>query len=270
MKYRTLGKNTKMPMLGFGTWRLAGRVAFESVKHALAVGYRHIDTAAIYGNHQEVGRAIAQSGIARKEIFITSKVWRDKLRYSDVRAACRQALSELQIEYLDLYLIHWPNRSIPMVETLSALDSLKKDGFIKAIGVSNFDISHLKEALATGLKIVTNQVEFHPSFNQKELKKFCDEHHIVITAYSPIGQGKDLELTVVKNIAKKYKRSPSQVILNWLISKHIIAIPRSSHVSRIADNFKALEWEMSQEDVERIDSITIHERILHPPFAEFE
>ena len=270
MKYRTLGKNTKMPMLGFGTWRLSGEVAFATVKHALAVGYRHIDTAAIYGNHQEVGRAMAESGIARKEIFITSKVWWDQLRYGDVRVACRQSLCELQIEYLDLYLIHWPNRAIPMSETLSALESLKKDGYIRAIGVSNFDISHLKEALATGVKIVINQVEFHPSFNQKELKKFCDQQDIAITAYSPIGQGKDLELTVVKNIAKKYTRSPSQVILNWLISKNIIAIPRSSQFSRIADNFKALEWKMKQEDVDRIDSITIHERILHPPFAEFE
>lgn len=265
-----LTEKLEVPALGLGTWRLQGDQCLKAVSKALEIGYRHIDTADAYENHREVGEAIKKSNIPREEIFLTTKVWRDDLQQRDVLSAAKRFLEELQTDYLDLLLIHWPNPDIPIQETLEAFESLRAQGLIQGVGVSNFTIRHIKDALKTGVKINNNQVEFHPSLNQKELKAFCDDNDILLTAYSPIARGEDLELAVIQELAKKYDRPPSQVVLNWIIQKGMIAIPKSSKDEHILDNFKTLEWELDLDDVEKIDRVEGNNRVVHPSFASFE
>ncbi len=260
----------KIPLLGFGTWELTGAEGIAAITKALEVGFRHLDTADKYGNHKEVGQAIKNSGIPRSELFLTSKVWRSDLHYDDVLKAVKRFLKELDTDYLDLLLIHWPNKNIPLDETLSAMTQLKNDGLIKNIGVSNFTIRHLEEALKQNVEILTNQVEFHPSFNQKELKDSCDQHNILLTAYSPLGQGVDVKLPLIIELAEEYQRSPAQVVLNWFISKNIVAIPRTSKPERIEDMFKTMEWKLDPEDVHAIDNINTNTRLINPNFSEFD
>ncbi len=270
MKMVKLNENSEIPVLGFGTWQLHGDSCVRSVEYALGVGYRHIDTAESYDNQVEVGRAIRNSGVRRDDIFLTSKVWMTNLKKDQVVNACKKSLDEIDTEYLDLYLIHWPNRSVPIEETLEAMNELKESGLIRAIGVSNFTINHLKDALRSGVELNNNQVEFHPSLNQVELKEFCDENGVVVTAYSPIAQGKDLRIKVVKDLSNKYGKSGAQVILNWLRQKNIVAIPRSSNPIHIKDNFESLDWDLDQEDVREIDDIDRKRiRIVNPLFGDF-
>ena len=264
-----LKSGTSVPALGFGTWQLKGKTCYDSVRYALEVGYKHVDTAAVYENQREVGKAIVDSKLKREELFLTSKIWRSELAASKVRPACEEALADLGMEYIDLYLIHWPDKNIPIAETLEELNKLKTEGKIKHTGVSNFTIHHLKDVLATGVDVECNQVEFHPSLNQSELLAFCNEQKVVLTAYSPIAQGAELKLPEVIRLADKYKRSTSQVILNWIISKGMIAIPRSSTPKHITDNFKTLEWQLAAEDVAAIDKLNTNYRQVDPDFAEF-
>ena len=269
MKSLPLNAETSIPILGFGVWQLRDDECVQSVLKALEVGFRHIDTADRYGNHAQVAQAIKESGIDRNELFITTKVPPTDIQKETLIADAKRYLEELQMDYVDLLLIHWPNKDIPIQESLEAMQELKQQGLIKAIGVSNFTIRHLEEALATGIEVSNNQVEFHPSLNQKRLKEFCDQHEITITAYSPIAQGQDLELPLIQELATKYDRSPAQVILNWLMAKNIVAIPRSSKPERIEDSFKSTEWELSPEDVQRIDELNTDNRLVMPPHAEF-
>lgn len=270
MKTLRLNEQAQIPVLGFGTWTLTGQRCLTAVEHALQVGYRHIDTAEIYGNQKEIGQVLKASGLKRNEVFLVSKVWYSHLKKYDVLESCKLSLDELKTEYLDLMLIHWPNRGIPVAQTLEAMQALKEDGMIRAMGVSNFTVGHLKEALATGFEIAVNQVEFHPSLNQRQLKTFCDEHGIVITAYSPIARGEDLRLPEIIAIAETCGRSEAQVILNWIIERGMVAIPRSGNPRHIEDNFRCLEWKLSQEDLRRMDELNTDNRTVAPRFAEFD
>ena len=265
-----LNEEVKIPLLGFGTYQLEGKECYQAVRAALEIGYCHIDAAEDYKNQEFVGRAIKDSGIPRENLFLTSKVWWTNLKKRDVFEACYKTLEDLGVNYLDLYLVHWPNREIPFEETFSAMRELKERGLIKGIGVSNFTVHHLEDALKTKAEIVNNQVEFHPSFNQKEVKQFCDEKGILITAYCPLGQGRDLKLEIVKRIAEKYQRSPAQVILNWLRMKNIVAIPRSTKLDHIRDNFQSLTWKMEPEDVQLIDQAKQEEKIIQRWFGDFD
>lgn len=226
MKTIRLNVDAQIPILGFGTWQLNDTICVDAVKNALLTGYRHIDTADIYGNHLEVAQGIRESGVPRNEIFITTKVFFPDLHGDRVIQKCKHFLSELETDYIDLLLIHWPNKKIPIEETLHAMNSLKNEGKIKAIGVSNFTIQHLEKALATGVKITNNQIELHPSFKQKEMREYCKANNITVTAYSPLGQGVDLQIPLIQELARKYTVSPAQVVLNWIITQNVIAIPK--------------------------------------------
>lgn len=264
-----LTSDVTIPQIGLGTYQLTGDDCREAVAAALDVGYRHIDTASRYGNQVAIGEAVEESSVDREDVFITSKIWRDSLAGDAVREACEETLAQLDTDYLDLYLIHWPKEGIPVEETLAAMQELKEAGLIKSIGVSNFTIELLKEALETDVQIVNNQVEFHPTLYQKRLKEFCDNQDIVITAYSPLAQGKDIRLDLIEHIADKHDRSPAQVVINWLMQKGLVVIPRSKNPEHIKDNFKALEWKLDEEDMDAINDIGRFERVINPEFAQF-
>jgi len=271
MKSYKLNDNLSIPALGFGTWQLEdAKTCIEAVNIALEVGYRHIDTADAYHNHKFIKKALEKSSLKREELFITSKLWRGNYHKNDAIEAGKRALEELGIPYLDLFLIHWPDRTVSLMETLDALMTLKSDGLIKEWGVSNFTIHHLKDIIARGIKVANNQVEFHPSLNQKELKEFCDEQGILLTAYSPIAQGADLKLPTIQEIAKAHNRSESEVILSWLMQKNMVAIPKGSNREHIVDNFNSTTLELTREEMERIDNLNTDNRLIVPEWAEFD
>jgi diketogulonate reductase-like aldo/keto reductase len=259
-----------IPALGFGTWKLEEANAYKATLKALEIGYRHIDTADKYGNHKEVGQAILDSGVARKDIFLTTKVWYSELSPTKLNESVKRFLEELQTEYIDLLLIHWPNKGEPIAETLKAMERLKEKQTIRNIGVSNFTIHHLKDCLETGVEIVNNQVELHPTFGQFELEEFAKENGILITAYSPLGRGADLELPVLKEIAHKHNKSVPQVILNWIVSRGIVAIPKGTSEDHIKENFRALDFELSTEDVRAISDLDKGERLIDNGWSEFD
>jgi diketogulonate reductase-like aldo/keto reductase len=257
-----------MPVLGLGTWELTGNTCYNAVKIALKLGYTHIDTAEIYGNQSEIGNAI--SNFNRNNLFITSKVWYDNLHYNDVLIACEKTLEDLGIDYLDLYLIHWPNRNIPMRETFDALKELYDKGKVKSIGVSNFTIRHLKEALKISNLISVNQVEFHPFLYQKELLFFCEKHNIKIIAYSPLARTEVFSDKTIKTIANKYNKTPAQISLRWLLQKGIVVIPKASSKKHLKENLNVFDFEVSNEDMRKIDSIKTQKRLVNPDFTEFD
>ncbi|MEK7516970.1 MAG: aldo/keto reductase [Patescibacteria group bacterium] len=270
MKSLRLNQNTSIPILGLGTWKLRGDECTRAVLKALEVGYRHIDTADRYENHREVAAAIRKSRIKRGDIFLTTKIPPTDLSKETVLSNCDRYLEELDTSYIDLLLIHWPNHTIPIKETLSAMNELKLKGKIRAIGVSNFTIHHLEDAMRTDVEITNNQVELHPTFNQIQMKEYCDGKHIAITAYSPLGRASDLDIPLIQELSKKYEVTPSQVILNWIISKEVVAIPKSATPKRIEDNFKAITWSLEQNDIEKINHLEQNERLTNPPWSEFD
>lgn len=268
-----LNNNIEIPPIGFGTWKLTGNICKESIKIALETGYRHIDTAEIYGNEEEIGTAIKESNIPREKLFLTSKVWQDKLNYNKVIKSCSLSLKKLQTDYLDLYLIHWPDKYLNMEDILKAFKILYDEKKIKAFGVSNFTMNHLKDTLKIAnklnLPLTMNQVEFHPFFYQKELLEFCNKNNIKITAYSPLAQGEVFKNKTLIEIGKKYSKNPGQISLKWLLQKELIIIPRSSKKEHIMNNFD-LNFNILEEDMKKIDSININERLVEPGFAEFD
>lgn len=256
-------------MIGFGTWQLTGQENINPTEEALKAGYRHIDTADRYGNHREVGDALRNSGIDRQDIFLTTKVWHSRLHHDDVLSDVDRFLEELSTDYLDLVLIHWPNHEVPVSETLKALQECKEAGKIRAIGVSNFTKQHLEEALATGIEIVNNQVEMHPSFDQQELREYCAEKNISVAAYSPLRSG-DMDLPVIQELAAKYQKTPAQIILNWILSLDTIVLAQTSNPARMLENLSAPEFTMSAADLEKINSLPDSHRYNDPAFGEFD
>jgi len=268
MKTFELGTQ-KIPAIGFGTWKLTSTVCSDAVKMALDIGYRHIDTADIYDNHREVGIGINSTSVKRDEIFLTSKVWHTNLKKADVNDCAKRNLDELNTDYINLYLIHWPNRATNLQETIEALEELKQQNIIKEWGVSNFNQHHLQDCIVLGFKPANNQVEFHPSFYQRELKEFADKNNILLTAYSPLGQGIDLNLPIIVELSKKYSKSPAQIILNWINSKNIVVIPKATIFEPMKENFESIDFTIDDEDLKKIDSININKRLLEPEFSDF-
>lgn len=265
-----LNDGNQIPVIGFGTWQILGEDCTNAVLSALEAGYRHIDTADKYENHSEVAKALNRSNIKREELFITSKVWFDELNGDKLIAACNRFLEELQIPYLDLLLIHWPNREVGIQESMEAFQKLKENKLIKSFGVSNFNIHHLQDTIDAGFIPAIDQVELHPSMAQTELKNFADKNNIVLTAYSPLGQGGELDGPAILEIAQKYGKSPAQIIINWVVARGIIAIPKSSNPKRIKENFESFDFELTAEEIEKISSLDKNNRLISPAWADFE
>lgn len=254
-----------MPWLGFGTFKVTDeKQVVESVKEALRVGYRHIDTASIYGNEESVGQGIIESDIKRDEIFLVSKVWNTDQGYDSTLRAFEESLKKLKTDYLDLYLIHWPKEKNK--ETWKALERLYKEKRVRAIGVSNFKVHHLKELMADcEISPMVNQVEFHPQFLQTEIHEFCKNHNIQLEAWGPLMQGKVFEIELLNNLAKKYNRTVSQIVLRWDLQMGVVTIPKSINPVRIKENADIFDFEISDEDMKLIASLNTGERIGPDP-----
>ncbi|MEC1775724.1 glyoxal/methylglyoxal reductase [Bacillus mojavensis] len=257
-----LHNGVEMPWFGLGVFKVEnGSEATESVKAAIKNGYRSIDTAAVYKNEEGVGIGIKGSGVAREELFITSKVWNEDQGYDTTLAAFEKSLERLQLDYLDLYLIHWPGKD-KYKDTWRALEKLYKDGKIRAIGVSNFQVHHLEELLKDAeIKPMVNQVEFHPRLTQKELRDYCKKQGIQLEAWSPLMQGQLLDNDVLTQIAEKYNKSVAQVILRWDLQHEVVTIPKSIKEHRIIENADIFDFELSQEDMDKIDALNQDERV---------
>ncbi len=260
-----------MPKLGMGTFRLEGETAYQSVKMALEVGFRHLDTAQIYGNEAEVGRAIADSGIDRSELFITTKVWNAQLNQKEFIDSVHTSLKKLQLDYVDLLLIHWPSpeNGEPMHEYLTELKKAKESGLTRYIGLSNFTIANLTEAMQTlsAEDIFTNQVEVHPYLTNEKLRAFCQAQNIHITAYMPFAVGKVLKDAKIIELAEKYQVTPAEVVIAWELAHGMATIPSSTKRANLQANFKASELALSTEDIERIDDLNCGDRQAVPDFA---
>jgi methylglyoxal/glyoxal reductase len=251
----TLSNGVNIPWVGFGTFKVeSGEVTKEAVKKALEVGYRHLDTAKIYGNEESVGLAIKESGIPREEIFITTKVWNSDQGYESTLAAFETSLNKLGLEYLDLYLIHWPKEK--NIETWKALETLYQNKKVRAIGVSNFKIHHLETLMSqTDIIPMVNQVECHPQYPQNELKAFCEQHQIMLTAWGPLMQGQIFDQPIMIELAEKYNKSIAQIALKWQLQRGVIVIPKSITPSRIESNAKLFDFELLDEDMKLIESL---------------
>ncbi|KAI3645259.1 hypothetical protein MP228_011423 [Amoeboaphelidium protococcarum] len=246
-----------IPVIGLGVWKASQGEAYKAVLHALKVGYRHIDTAAAYENEEDVGRAIADSKIPREEIFVTTKLATSGQKDIDsARTAFKTSLKKLGLDYVDLYLIHSPQVG-PRLESWKALVQLKKEGLIKSIGVSNYNIHHLKEIEKAGLELpVINQIEMHPYLykTRKELVDFCNEKKIVIEAYSPLTHGKKIKDEKSTKMANKYGKSNGQMLIKWCIEMNFVVIPKSVNESRIEENFNVMDFKLKPEDLDEMNS----------------
>ena len=246
-----------MPVLGLGTFRTRnGKETREAVSWALEAGYRLIDTAAAYGNEEDVGEAVRKSGIPREEIFITTKLWNTDHGYDRALAAFEKSRQKLELDYVDLYLIHWPEGGLRN-QTWKALEKLLKDGKCRAIGVSNYTIRHLQELLKNSPTVpAVNQVEFHPYLYQKELLEFCNSHKIQLEAYSPLTKGRKLNDPELLSLASKYSKTSAQILIRWVLQKGVVAIPKSSRKERIEENAKVFDFSISDQDMRILDSFS--------------
>jgi diketogulonate reductase-like aldo/keto reductase len=263
-----LNNGLQMPWLGFGVWRIDdGQDTEHAVRSALEIGYRSIDTAAIYGNERSVGKAIRESGIPREDIFLTTKVWNDDQREKRTLAAFEESLKVLETDYVDLYLIHWPVEGCYQ-ETWQVMEEIYQDGRAKAIGVSNFLEHHLETLLRDSHTVPSvNQVEFHPLLVQPELLRFCQSHKIQVEAWSPLMQGQILTEPAIQKLAEKHQKTPAQIVLRWDLQHGVVTIPKSVHANRIAENSQIFDFELSQADMHLLDGLDEGKRVGPDPYT---
>lgn len=291
MKYVKLNTGANIPAIGLGTWKSNNGEVYHAIRWALKLGYNHFDCADIYGNQEEIGQAFSdafkEDNLKREDIFVTSKLWNNAHNPQDVLPALKQTLNELKLDYLDLWLIHWPVaqkkgtlvptndddmislQELPLSLTYKEMEKAQKDGLVKAIGVSNFGKNNLQHIIDECEIIpAVNQIELHPYLQQKELIEFCKKNMITITAYSPLGSGKHLnepnvlEDEIIKEIAQKLNITPAQVILSWHINQEIAVIPKSVHESRLRENIAALNILLDNDDIKKISSLNKNHRYI--------
>lgn len=260
-----------MPVLGLGTFRLKGQTVIDAVKSGLSLGYRHIDTAQIYGNEAEVGQAIAESGVPRAELFVTTKIWTEQLAGDRLITSLRESLAKLRMDAVDLTLIHWPSPggAVPLKETLDALREAKRLGLTRAIGLSNFTVAQMREAIQiVGVgELATNQVEIHPFLQNRVVVDFAKAQGLHLTAYMPLAYGKVMTEPVLIDIATRHDTTPAQVALAWLLQQGFTVIPSSTKPSNQAANLTAKALRLSDEDMARIAALDRGERLANPDFA---
>ncbi|MGE7218629.1 aldo/keto reductase [Priestia koreensis] len=259
--YTILHNGVHMPWFGLGVYKVEERqTAVDSVRMAIQHGYRSIDTASFYKNEESVGKGIHESGIPREELFITTKVWNTEQGYDETLAAFDQSLTKLGLDYIDLYLIHWPVKET-FKETWRALEKLYKDEKVRAIGVSNFNINHLERLLEDAtVKPMVNQVEYHPLLSQEELHQYCKENGIQLEAWSPLMRGQLLENPVLLDIANKYSKSTAQIVLRWDLQNGVVTIPKSTKEQRIVENASIFDFQLTDDEMKRISNLNENKR----------
>ncbi|MGM9933750.1 aldo/keto reductase [uncultured Clostridium sp.] len=253
--FKLLNNGVKMPSMGFGTYKSGNdEDTAKIVKYALETGYRQIDTASFYGNETGIGNGIKESKINREDIFLVTKLWNDDHGYENTMKAFNKSLERLQVEYMDLYLVHWPNKL--NAETWRAFEDLYKSGKVKAIGVCNFKIGHLEELKKTAeIMPMVNQVELHPQNSKNEMLDYCNKNKIQLVAWSPIMRGGIFSNELIIGLSEKYKKTIAQIVLRWHVQRGVIPIPKSSNEGRIKENFDIFDFELSTDDMEAINSL---------------
>ncbi len=264
-----LNNGVEIPILGLGTYLSgASRMTQTAILHALGAGYRHFDTAKFYRNEEDIGEAIRQSGVPRDDIFLTTKLWNSDQGYDSAIAACNQSLQKLRVDYIDLYLIHWPVTDIRM-ESWKAMETLLEEGKCRAIGVCNYTIKHLKELLNNAdIVPAVNQVEFHPFLYQKALLDFCRENGIQLEAYSPFAKGRKLNEPILASIGEHYNKTPAQVLVRWALEHRLVVIPKSSKKQRIRENADVFNFSITPEDMTVLNVLDENYRSAWDPTFE--
>lgn len=275
-----LNNGILMPGIGFGTWKIKDyNQVIDVVKNAIEVGYRHIDTASVYGNEEAIGIALKESCVPREDIFVTTKLWNSVRGYNETICAFNESLKKLQLEYIDLYLIHWPS---PLefrdcyqeknIETYQALEKLYSQGKIKAIGVSNFLKHHIEELKNfVSIPIAVNQIEFHPYYYDQETIEYCKQNDIIIEAYSPLGRGEILKDNTIADIAKKYNKSPAQICIRYAIDNQIVPLPKTISKQRMIENLNVFDFNLMKEDIDKIRNLSKDDKKIgaNPDTADF-
>jgi 2,5-diketo-D-gluconate reductase B len=260
-------QGAEVPALGFGTWQIEGADAREAVRDALEIGYRHIDTAKAYGNEREVGEGIRDSGVGREEIWLTTKVPHDEAEPNAVRQAAEGSLERLGTDYVDLLLLHWPSKEVPLEQTIVALDLIRRDGLARHVGVSNFPAGLLGRALDHA-ELLCDQVEYHPLLGQDRLLELAEDKDLILTAYSPLAHGQVLDEAALREIGDEHGKTAGQVALRWLLDQpRVSPIPKASSHERRVENFDVFDFELTDEDRERIAGLPKDVRTANPPWA---
>ncbi|MFP9062487.1 aldo/keto reductase [Natrialbaceae archaeon A-chndr2] len=256
MEYATV-RGEAVPAIGLGTYRLRGSECRETVQTALEIGYRHIDTAEFYENQAEIGTAIDTATVPREDLFVTTKVWKTNLEAESVHRSVKNSLEALDLEYVDLLLIHWPNEAVPVEETLEVMNHLQAEGLVRYVGVSNFSVTQLEEAIAASrTPILTNQVEYNPYVDRDALLEYCRNQDVLLTAYSPLAKGDVLEDETLVEIGDRYGKSPAQVALRWLVQQEgVVAIPKASSRDHLEANLDVFDFKLSREEMAQVGSL---------------
>ena len=245
-----------IPAIGLGTWELRGASCTKIVAEALRLGYRHVDTATMYGNEAAVGEGLRASGVPRDEVFVTTKVWLDDLRAAAFRRSVERSLKDVRLDYVDLILIHWPSDSVPLAETIGAMNKVKDDGLARHIGISNFTVAMVEEAVRlSAAPLVNNQVEMHPFLDQSKVIAACKRHGLSVTAYCPIARGSAAGNDVLRRIGKQHGKSGAQVSLRYLVQRGIIVIPRTSKPERLKENLAIFDFDLTPDEMAEIHTL---------------
>lgn len=264
-------KGAKVPVLGLGTWQADGGECYRAVLEGLAIGYRHVDTAQIYGNEAEVGEGIKDSGVRRESIWLTTKVWTDAFTKDALAPSVEKSLKKLGTDYVDLLLLHWPQPAVPLAESIGALLAVQQAGKAKHIGVSNFNTAQMEQAqkLAGG-RLITNQVEYHPFLNQNKVLAAAREQGMFVTAYSPLARGLVVENAVIHKIAAEREKTPAQITLRWLVQQGVVAIPKTVTPERLKENLAIFDFKLSDTDMADINLLRGNKRLVLPKLGHWD